>query len=150
MDAVTYPENNVIEFINQKLVPLRVAFDSQPLASDFNVKWTPVLAILDQEGSAHQRTLGFFPPEEFVPSLMLGIAKVHFDHDQLDKALPTLHALQADYPKSAAIPEAIFFEGVSRFKQGQDPKMLKDAYEQLQADYPTSEWTQRAYPYRLI
>ena len=27
----------VIEFINQNVVPLRVAFDSQPLASDFNV-----------------------------------------------------------------------------------------------------------------
>ena len=150
MDAVTYPENNVIEFINQNVVPLRVAFDSQPLAKDFNVVWTPVLAILDEQGSGHQQTLGFFPPEELIPSIMLGMAKVHFNHERLENVLPTLHALQADYPKSAAVPEAIFLEGVSRFKQGHEPKTLKDAYEQLQADFPASEWTQRAYPYRLL
>lgn len=150
MDAVTYPENKVIEFVNQHVVPLRVAFDSQPLAADFKVKWTPVLAVLDQEGSAHQQTLGFFPSEELIPSMMLGIAKIHFDHDQYDNTLATLHMLQADYPKSAAIPEAIYLEGVSRYKQGHEPKTLKEAYEQLQADFPTNEWTQRAYPYRLL
>ena len=150
MDAVTYPENKVIEYINQHVVPLRVASDSQPLATDFNVKWTPVLAILDKEGSAHQQTLGFFGPEELIPSLMLGIAKVHFDHDQYDNALATLHTLQADYPKSVAIPEGIYLEGVSRFKQGHEPQTLKEAYEQLQADFPKNEWTQRAYPYRLL
>lgn len=150
MDAVTYPENSVIEFINGQVVPLRVAFDSQPLATDFIVKWTPVLVILDQEGSSHQQTLGFFPPEELIPSLMLGIAKVRFNHDQYDNALAALHTLQADYPKSAVVPEAIFLEGVSRFKQGHEPQTLKEAYEQLQADFPSDQWTQRAYPYRLL
>jgi TolA-binding protein len=150
MDAVTYPENKVIEFINQHVVPLRVAFDSHPLAADLNVKWTPVLAILDQEGSAHQQTLGFFPPDELIPSIMLGIAKVHFDHDQYDTALASLHTLQADCPNSAAIPEAIYLEGVSRYKQGHEPQTLKEAYEQLQADFPKNVWTQRAYPYRLL
>ena len=150
MDAVTYPEKKVIEFINQHVVPLRVAFDSQPLAADFKVKWTPVLVVLDQEGSAHQQTLGFFAPQELIPSMMLGIAKVHFDRDQYNNALATLHTLQADYPKSAAIPQALYLEGVSRYKQGHEPKTLKEAYEQLQADFPTNEWTQRAYPYRLL
>ena len=31
-----------------------------------------------------------------------------------------------------------------------DPKKLKEAYEKLQEEYPNSEWTKRAYPYRLI
>jgi hypothetical protein len=150
MDAVTYPEKKVIEFINRQLVALRVASDSQPLASDFKVKWTPTLVILDQEGSAHQQTLGFFPPDEFIASMMLGLAKVDFNHDQVDAALARLHALQADYPKSAVVPEAVFLEGVSRYKQRHEPKALKEAYEQLQADFPTNQWTQRAYPYRLL
>lgn len=150
MDAVTYPETKVIEFIDQHVVPLRVAFDSQPLATEFNVKWTPVLVILDQEGSAHQQTLGFFTPEELIPSMMLGIAKMHFNHDHYDDAIGTLHSLQADFPKSVAIPEVIYLEGVSRFKQGHEPQTLKEAYEQLQVDFPINEWTQRAYPYRLL
>ncbi len=150
MDAVTYPDTKVIEFIDKNVVALRVPFDSQPLAGRFNVKWTPVLAVLDQDGVGHQQTLGFFPAEEFIPSLMLGIAKVHFDLDQLEKALPTLHTLQADYPASAVIPEAIYLEGVSRYKHSHEPKTLKDAYELLQADFPSSEWTRRAEPYRLL
>ena len=150
MDAVTYPEKSVIAFVNMQVVPLRVTSDSQPLAKDFNVKWTPVLAVLDENGSGHQQTLGFFPPEEFIPSVMLGISKVHFGHDRFDKTLATLHMLQADYPRSAPIPEAIYLEGVTRYKDSHEPKALKDAYEQLQADFPASEWTQRAYPYRLL
>jgi len=34
---------------------------ARPMATDFNVKWAPALVILDQEGAAHQQTLGFFP-----------------------------------------------------------------------------------------
>ncbi len=150
MDAVTYPDKDVIEFINQNVVPVRVAFDTQPLAGDFNVAWTPVLAIVDEQGSGHHQTLGFFPPEDLIPSVMLGIAKVHFNHNRSEEALPVLHALQAQYPKSTAVPEAIYLEGVCRFKQNHEAKTLKDAYEQLQADFPASEWTQRAYPYRLL
>ena len=150
MDAVTYPDTNVIDFISNNFIALRVPFDSQPLADQFNVKWTPVLAVLDQEGVGHQQTLGFFPAEEFIPSLMLGIAKVHFDHDQLENTLATLHSLQADHPASAVIPEAIYLEGVSRYKHSHEPKTLKDAYEQLKADFSSSEWTRRAEPYRLL
>jgi thioredoxin-related protein len=150
MDAVTYPDTNVIEFINNNAVALRVPSDSQPLAGQFNVKWTPVLAVLDKDGIGHQQTLGFFPPAEFVPSLMLGIAKVHFDHDQMEAALAMLHKLQADYPASTVVPESVYLEGVCRYKHSHEPKTLKDAYEQLQADFPASEWTRRASPYRLL
>ena len=41
-------------------------------------------------------------------------------------------------------------DGVSGYKSSHDPKKLKEAYERLQAEYPESEWTKRAYPYRLI
>ena len=50
MDAVTYPDTKVIEFMNNNVVALRVPSNSQPLAGRFNVKWTPVLAVLDQDG----------------------------------------------------------------------------------------------------
>jgi len=79
MDAVTYPNDGVIEFIQKHMIPLRVAFDAKPLSIDFNIKWTPTLIILDADRKEHQRTVGFLPPEELIPSLMLGIAKSHFD-----------------------------------------------------------------------
>jgi hypothetical protein len=150
MGAVTYPSANVIEFISQNMVPIQVLFDAKPLATDFNVKWTPTIITLDAEGKEHHRTVGFLPPEDLIPSLMLGIAKCHFDRETFGEALSTLEKLLAGYPKSDSAPEAIYLQGVARYKSTHSPKPLKEAYEKLQTEYPTSEWTKRAYPYRLL
>jgi predicted Zn-dependent protease len=150
MDAVTYPDSRVYDFIEKKIVPLQVLYNHQPLSTDFNVKWTPTLVTLDAEGKEHHRTVGFLGPEELIPSLLLGMAKAHFDLEQFDPALANLDALLADYPKSDAAPEAIYLRGVSRYKSTHEPKPLKEAHDLLQAQYPGSEWTKRAYPYRLL
>jgi outer membrane protein assembly factor BamD (BamD/ComL family) len=56
----------------------------------------------------------------------------------------------AEYPKSDSAPEAVYLRGVCGYKSTHAPKPLKEAYERLQAQYPSSEWTKRAYPYRLL
>ncbi len=150
MGAVTYPDERVVAFIVENLVPVQVKSDAQPMGTDFNVRWTPTLITLDPDGKEHHRTVGFLPPEELVPSLLLGIAKCHFDRERYDEALRALNTLLEQYPKSDAAPEAIFLRGVSLYKSTHNPKPLREAYERLQAEYPSSQWTKRAYPYRLI
>lgn len=150
MDAVTYPQHEVIEFVNQAVIPLRVASNTEPLATNFNLKWTPTLITLDPDGKEHHRTVGFIMPEELIPSLLLGIAKVHFDRDMFSEALANLETLLSKYPKCDAAPEAIFFRGVAKYKATHDAKPLKHAYELLEANFPGAEWTKRAYPYRLL
>ncbi|GAB4246138.1 MAG: hypothetical protein Kow0054_00050 [Deferrisoma sp.] len=150
MDAVTYPQEAVAEFVSTRMVPLRIPSDAQPYAGQFNVKWTPTLVTLDRDGTEHHRTLGFLPPEELIPSLLLGSAKCHFDAERFEAALKELDELLSQYPKSDAAPEAIFVRGVARYKHTGDPKPLKEAYEKLAADYPDSPWTKRALPYRLL
>ena len=150
MDAVTYPDDKVADFLNGNPVPLRVKSDSMSLSKDFNITWTPTLITLDQDGKEHYRSAGFLPPSELVPSLLLGIAKVHFDAGQFDACLEALERLISQYPKSKAAPEAIFLRGVAGYKKTHDAKPLKAAYEKLQADYPSSEWADRAQPYRLL
>jgi tetratricopeptide (TPR) repeat protein len=150
MDAVTYPAASVTEFIQKEMVPMRIQFNAQPFATDFNVQWTPTLITLDVNGKEHHRTVGFLSAEELIPSLMLGIAKCHFDQERFDEAISSLDKLLTEYPKSDSAPEAIYLRGVSKYKSTHDPKPLKGAYEQLQANYPSSEWTRRAYPYRLL
>ena len=150
MGAVTYPNEKVIHFIEANMVPLQVQFNEEPLAIDFGVKWTPTLVTIDAKGEEHHRTVGFLSPEELIPSLQLGICKVHFDADNFDESVSRLENVLADYPKSDATPEAIYIRGVSLYKKNNDPKQLKMAYELLLADFPESEWTKRAYPYRLL
>ncbi len=150
MDTVSYPDTKVSEFISASVIPLRLAFDAQPYSTDFNVKWTPTLVTADWTGKEHHRTVGFLPPEELIPSVMLGIAKIHFDLDLFDGAIPILDRILAEYPRSSAAPEAIFLRGVAGYKGTGDPAPLKQAYERLAREYPDSEWAKRALPYRLI
>ena len=150
MDAVTYPENKVADFINKNLIPLRIPSDAKPHSADFKITWTPTLIVLDQEGKEHHRTVGFLSPEELIPSLLLGMAKSGFEQQRYAEALAVIQELLDTYPVSDAAPEALFLKGVAGYKSTHNPKPLKEAYEQLQSRYPSSEWTKRAYPYRLL
>jgi tetratricopeptide (TPR) repeat protein len=150
MGAVTYPNEKVVDFIEKHLVPIQVLFDSQPLAANFNVQWTPTVITLDEEGKEHHRTIGFLSPEEFIPSLMLGAAKCHFDRGKFSEAIAMLEGILKDYPKSDAAPEAVYVRGVSLYKSTHSADPLKEAFRRLQAEYPSSEWTKRAQPYSLL
>ncbi len=150
MDAVTYPNVDVIQFIQGHVVPVRLPFDAKPEADDFNVKWTPTLIILDHNGREHHRTTGFLAPEELVPMVLLGIGKTHFERETFTEAITSLDTLLKDYPKSDSAPEAIYYRAVSQYKSTHNAEPLKAAYKKLQAEYPSSEWTRRAAPYRLL
>jgi hypothetical protein len=149
MDAVTYPSDDVTNFISDKFVPLRVPYDSE-LASQFGITWTPTIIVLDFYGREHFRSVGFLPPEEFIPAMLLGMAKLDFDANEQNDAVLHLNALLERYPQSAAAPEGVYLRGVSRYKGSHDGGALKEAYETLKSRYPQSEWTRRAQPYSLL
>ncbi len=150
MDTVTYPEKSVVDFVEKHLVALRVAHDAEPLAGEFNVKWTPTHVICDPAGKEHHRAVGFMPAEEFVPFLLLGIARVHFDQEYYQEATTYLEKVIAGFPRSDSAPESVYLRGVALYKSTGDPKPLKKIFEQLQTDYPASAWLKRASPYRLL
>ncbi len=150
MEAVTFPQDEVVNFLGENFIPIRVAFDHKPLSEDFNVKWTPTLVILDAQGKEHHRTVGFLSSEELIASLSLGAGKSLFEHDQFEKAIEWLDKVITGHPDSSFVPEAIFFKAVSKFKLAHDPAPLKEAYKELEAKFPGNEWTKRAYPYRLL
>jgi hypothetical protein len=150
LDAVTYQALEVSNFITDRVVAMRAPAGAKSLAADFRVVWTPTLIVLDYYGKEHQRTVGFLPPEEVVAWLLLGMGKVSFDQDQFNEAGIQFNTLLNGYPDSAAAPEAVYLRGVARYKSSHAAEALKDAYRQLAASYPTSEWTKRAQPYTLL
>jgi thioredoxin-related protein len=150
MDAVSYPNPKVVAFFEEHLAPVRVLITSKPLPRRFKVNWTPTLVLLDADGEEHNRTVGYLPPEELIPSLMLGIAKAHFDSEQYSRALAFLDKIVAEYPESNSAPEAIYYQGVSHFKTTHDLREMKKALERLQSGYKDSEWTKRASVYQEV
>jgi tetratricopeptide (TPR) repeat protein len=150
MDAVTYPQKQVVDFIQEHVIPVRVPFDDKPLAKNFNVTWTPTLVILDSSGQEHHRNTGFQAPEELLPMILLGIGKAHLDLGQFEEAIQRLDEVLANYPDSDWAPEAVYYRAVSRYKSTHKAEPLKEAYDVLRTQYPTSEWAKRAAPYRLL
>jgi tetratricopeptide (TPR) repeat protein len=150
MDAVTYPDKKVVDFINKHFIPLRLLSEEKHFAEEFNVHWTPTIIIMDQDRTAHHRTMGFLSPEELIPLLYLSIGKASFDAENMDRALVYFDNLLTEYPKSDFAPQGIYLQGVSRYKSTNDPKPLREAYDKLNAKFPASYWTKRAYPYKSI
>jgi len=150
MDAVTYPDAKVMQFVTEAVVALRVPADSEPLATDFTLRWTPTLIILDKNGKEHSRTVGFIAPEEFIPTMSLGMAKTALDLREFESAITNLERIINEYPQSFAAPEAIFYRAVCGYKTVHDVAGLKKAHERLAKEYPQSEWVKRSAPYRLL
>ncbi|MGB9712409.1 MAG: tetratricopeptide repeat protein [Dissulfurimicrobium sp.] len=150
MDAVTYPDAKVSGFLMENMIPLRILFDTVPLSMDFNIKWTPTLITLDAAGKEHHRIVGFVGPDEFIPSMLLGIGKTYLETDRFDKAIASFEKVITEHPNSPSVSEAVYMAGVARFKGTHNPRPLKEAYEMLNVRFPGSEWTKRAYPYRLL
>jgi hypothetical protein len=149
MDAVTYPTQDVIEHIERHVIPVRIPFDD-PLAREFVVKWTPNLLFVDAERALHHRVIGFLPPEELIPAILLGAGKTFFDRGDLDRALGMLNEVVETHATKHAAPEAVYFAGVSQYKKTHSGEPLKKAYEKLKAAYAETEWVKRASPYRLL
>lgn len=150
MDAVTYSSAQVIDFIHRNTIPLRLAYDHKPLSDSFKVEKTPCLIILDQDGNEQHRANGFQPPVEFIAAIRLGIAKTRYNRQSYDLAFQALNELLEDNPTSDSSAEAIYLRGLCRYKSTHDYGHLKDAYEELVLAFPKSEWTMRAFHYRLL
>ncbi|MBF0549009.1 MAG: tetratricopeptide repeat protein [Deltaproteobacteria bacterium] len=150
MDAVAYPESAVIGFINNNLIPIRIPSDHPTLGPKYHIKWTPSLLITDSGGMEHSRTLGFFSPQELIPSLLLGMGKAYFNQPDRPRATACFERIIAEFPTSFPVPEAIYLIGVSRYIQTHDVANLIGIYDRLTAEHPNSQWAMRADPYRLL
>jgi len=103
MDTVTYPNLRTVEFVHRYMVPLRAYTNSLVAwATRFVIQYTPTVITLDGDGKEHHRTVGFLSPDEFIPSLMLGIGKAHFDASNFTKARAILEWLLTEFPRSQA------------------------------------------------
>ena len=107
MDAVTYPDHRTVDFIGRFMIAHREDITGRSaLAAQFRVEATPTIVVLDGDGTEHHRIVGFLPPEEFIPALMLGMAKGDHAHRRFDRSLVMLDLILSSYPHSRSVPEA--------------------------------------------
>jgi len=71
------------------------------------IQYTPTVITLGDEGREYHRTVGFLPPEEFIPELMLANGKVYLQNGRTARAREFFDRVLREYPRSrSAAPAA--------------------------------------------
>ncbi|MGB3222946.1 MAG: hypothetical protein WBB23_09105 [Desulforhopalus sp.] len=150
MDAVTFPSKDAVNFVNNNLIPQGINVNDDTTLDVYHHFWTPALTLLKNNGNKPQRTIEFLGMDEFTASMLLGIAKLHPDAGEYDTAMIPLKSLPENLPESKTVLEAMYFRGVTHYKETNGPGKLKEEYEKLLSDYPDNVWTERVYSYCLL
>jgi TolA-binding protein len=99
---------------------------------------------MDSDGTERFRIEGYLPKAEFRAQLELGLARVAFMNKHWADAERMYAQVVERYPDSKAAPEAIYWKGVSRYKQTNDHHVLGEVPEQLKGKYADSVWALKA------
>lgn len=145
MGTVTYPQEQVADFIMSRFIPLK--FDvtrDKKMFEAFEAQWTPTILICDEKKREHHRTTGYLSPEEFVSEMELGLAKLDFHRGRYQEAAQQYRQILSAHPGKSAASEAVYFSGVCNYMATHDPSHLKQAYTELKERYPQSDWTRKA------
>jgi len=148
-----YPDPRVREFITRHFTAVRVHPKQTPeafreLGDRYNAQWTPTILILDDSGTERHRVEGFLPVEEFVPQLMLGVAKAAFARKDYAGAERAYREIMDRFPDSEPAAEAQYWAGVSKYRATNDPSALKATAEAFANRYQTSTWATKASVWR--
>ena len=106
--------------------------------------WTPTVLILDADGTERLRIEGYLPKEEFRAQLEMGLARVAFMRKQWAEAERRYAEVVERYPDAKVAPEAVYWRGVSRYKQTNDHTVLGEVPDQLKGKYGDSVWALKA------
>ena len=144
MDAVTYPDKDVISFLSENFVPLKIPFaHDKEMVKKFNATWTPTFIILDTEGWEHYRFVGYLPPADFLAHLDFAKGKVLFDRNRLSPAIDIFQDVLDSYGSSEKAPESVYYLGVSLYKKSHEVEDLKKTWKIIVDKYPSSEWSKK-------
>jgi hypothetical protein len=108
----------VENFINANYLPVKIHIKEQPkIFERFGAQWTPTIQVLDPDGTKRHQFEGYLPPDDFLAQLQLGLAHSAFARQQWNEAETAFGEILTTLPESDASPEALYWQGVSRYKR---------------------------------
>jgi TolA-binding protein len=102
------------------------------------------MIIADPDGTERYRFEGYLPPQDFTGHLALGLAKAAFARGDWANAERGFHTVLERHADSELAPEALYWEGVSRYKRTGDAGALKETAQAFQSRYRDSSWAKKA------
>ena len=144
-----YSDAAVANFITDHYVPVRVhvrdqAESYQSLATRFGALWTPTILTIDTGGEERSRIEGFLPADEFLAQLKLGLARAAFAREAFAEAERRFREVVEQHADTEAAPEAMYWEGVARYKGSGEAVALSATAARFTRQYKDSSWARKA------
>jgi outer membrane protein assembly factor BamD (BamD/ComL family) len=103
--------------------------------------------VLDSKGAERYRIEGYLPKDEFEAQLEMALARIAFKEKRWADAERTYGVVMKKFRNTSALPEAIYWRGVSNYKGTGDHTVLGQTAKELQEKAPDSVWAKRAIPW---
>jgi len=135
----------VAAFINENFIPVEAHIKEHPVwFRRFDAVWTPTVILLDSDGQERWRTEGYLPKREFQAQLETALARMALMRKHWPEAERRYGHIAETYPDTTMAAEAIYWRGVSRYRQSNDHTALGSVATELTARYPDSLWRAKA------
>lgn len=147
MDAVTYPNQAVAQYLSEHFVLFKCSMEkreSWPLFRTNHIIWTPSVGLADRNGSVHYSSQGFLPPSDFLSVLKIGRARCLMAWTRSPEAIHELESAASE--ENTMTPEVLFWLSVAYFLERKDTTRMYATWEKLKSLYPDSPWAHRTYP----
>ena len=102
---------------------------------------------MDADGTERYRIEGYLPKNWFRARLEIGLGRVAFMHKKWADAEKTCAGVAENYADTAVAAEAIYWRGVSHYKNTNDHTVLGGVAKELAEKYPGNEWTLKSLPW---
>jgi hypothetical protein len=136
----------VAGFINDNFLPVAAHIKEHPVwFHRFEAVWTPTVIVMDPGGVERFRIEGYLSKPEFRAHLELALGRLPFIRKQWADAERHYDIVASS--QTRAVPEALYWSAVSRYKKTGDHHVLGQVAKELKERYPASIWTEKASPW---
>jgi len=144
-----YTDPRVRDLISGNFLPVRIhvredAEAWKKVGLELGVQWTPTVLVLDPAGVERHRIEGFLPADDFLAQLSLGLAKAAFSRGDFSDAEQRYRAIVETYPGTETAPEALYWAGVSKYKETRDASALQDTARAFGERYTDTSWAKKS------
>lgn len=103
--------------------------------------------VMDPDGEERWRLEGYLPKDDFQTYLLLGLARVAFMKKNWAEAERRFAEILDRFPNSKFAPEAVYYNGVSRYSASHDSGELAATAKTLNEKFNGDEWQLRSIPW---
>lgn len=139
MNATTYKDQNVIDEMNEWLVPLKLdLIKDREIRRALVAYWTPSFYFLDHTGKSYFNFNGYLPADEFRIILRLGFAETMIPRGKYAEAVEVMSKGINEFGNSPLLPKLLAQIGIANYITTKDKQTFMKVMKDIQIKYSNS------------